>query len=173
MWKKGIQLTNKLFLLLFFSFLLVILFIYISNVIPLPSLPSTSPHPLLPPTCLHEGAPHPSTHPLLLQWPSISLFWVIKPPQDQGAPLPALPHKAILCYISSWSHGYPLCTLWLVVSLGSLGGRVGWYCCSYGAANPISSYSPFPNFPIGVPALSPMFGCVHLHLYWSGSGRAS
>jgi hypothetical protein len=71
---------------------LVILFIFISNVIPLPSFPSTSPLP--PPSpCLYEGAP-PRTHPLLPQWPSIPLYWVIKPPQVQGAPLPVMADKA-------------------------------------------------------------------------------
>jgi hypothetical protein len=45
--------------------------------------------------------------PLLPQHPSIPLHWVIEPPQDQGAPLPLMPYKAILCYISSWSHGFP------------------------------------------------------------------
>jgi hypothetical protein len=59
---------------------------------------------------------------------------------------------------------------------GSFGGRglVGWYCCSsYEVANPFNSYSPCPNFPTGVHALSPMFGWVYLHLYWFNSGRAS
>jgi hypothetical protein len=40
-------------------------------------------------------------------------------------------------------------------------------------AKPSSSYSPCPNFSIGVTMVSPIFGCVHLHLYWSGSGKAS
>jgi hypothetical protein len=58
------------------------------------------------------------------------------------------------------------------VSFGLGGCLVSWYCCSsYEAANPFSSYSPCPNFIIGVPALTPMFGCVYLHLYLSGSGR--
>jgi hypothetical protein len=35
-------------------FLLVILFIYTSNVVPLPGLPSANPHPLPPPLCLYE-----------------------------------------------------------------------------------------------------------------------
>jgi hypothetical protein len=59
-------------------------------------------------------------------------------------------------------------------SARSFGGvfLVGWYCCSsYGVANPFSSSSPFANFSIGVPVLSPMFGCVHLH--WFSSGTAS
>jgi hypothetical protein len=41
----------------------------------------------------------------------VLLYWVIKPPQGQGTPLPVMPDKIILCYIHSWSHGYPLCTL--------------------------------------------------------------
>jgi hypothetical protein len=32
---------------------------------------------------------------------------------------------------------------------------------------------PSPNSSIGVPMLSPMVGCEHPHLYWSGSTRAS
>ena len=83
----------------------IILFVYISNVIPLLGYPSTHPsHPILPPLCLYEGAP-PPTHPLLPHCSSIPLHWGIKPPQDQGAPLPLMPDKVILCYICSWSHG--------------------------------------------------------------------
>jgi hypothetical protein len=72
--------------------------------------------------------------------------------------------------------GPSMCTLWLVFSslraLGK-GGLVGWYCCSsYGVANPFSSFSPFSNSSIGVPALSLMAGCEHPHLYWSVSSRA-
>jgi hypothetical protein len=53
----------------YYLFLLAILFILISNVIPLPSFPSKNlpPHP----PYLFEGAPTP-THPLLPQCPSIS-----------------------------------------------------------------------------------------------------
>jgi hypothetical protein len=43
---------------------------------------------------------------------SISLCWVIKPPQDQGPPFPLVLDKAILCCIYSWSHG-PLFGWWL------------------------------------------------------------
>jgi hypothetical protein len=35
------------------------------------------------------------------------------------------------------------------------------------------SFSPSSNSSIGVPVLSPMFGCEHLYLYLSGTGRAS
>ena len=45
------------------SFLLVILFTYISNVIPLPSFPSTSSLSFPPSRCFYEGA-IPPTHPL-------------------------------------------------------------------------------------------------------------
>jgi hypothetical protein len=34
-----------------------------------------------------------------------------------------------------------------------------------------SSFNLSPNSFTGVPVLSPMVGCEHLHLYWSGSGR--
>jgi hypothetical protein len=56
--------------------------------------------------------------------------------------------------------------LWLVVlSLGALGDLVGWYCCpSYEVPNPFSSFSPSPNFPVGVPVLSLMLD-VYIHIY--------
>jgi hypothetical protein len=55
--------------------------------------------PLFP--CFYEGAP-PKTHLLQPKRPSIPLF---KLPQDQGAPLPLMPDKAILCYTCVGSHG--------------------------------------------------------------------
>jgi hypothetical protein len=169
---KGLY-CNFNFLNTYFFTFIVILFIYISNVIPLPSFPSTNSLSPPPSACLYEGAPLP-THPLGLQPPSVSLSWVIKPPLDQGAPLPVMLDKAFLCYIFIWSHGYPLCTLWFSTCELWGEGQVGGYCCSsYEIAKPFSSYSPCPNFPIGVSMLSLMFGCVHPHLYWSGFGRAS
>jgi hypothetical protein len=81
----------------------------------------------------------------------ISLCLGIEPPQDEGPPLSLMPDKAELCYICSWSHGYPL--------VGGLvprsSGGSGWlyYCSSYEVANPFSSYSPSPNSSIGVPCL--------------------
>jgi hypothetical protein len=36
-----------------------------------------------------------------------------------------------------------------------------------------SFFSPSLNSCIGVPMLSPMVGCKHSHLYWSGSDRSS
>ena len=42
------------------------------------------------------------THPLPS---SIPLHWVIKPSQVQGLIFQLMSHKAILCYLCSWSHG--------------------------------------------------------------------
>lgn len=76
-------------------FLLVILVIYMSNVIPpcrfpLCKLPNPSP-----PPCLYKGAP-----PLPPHRPSISIILGIEPPQDQRLLHPLmLLRKAILCYI--------------------------------------------------------------------------
>lgn len=75
-------------------FLLIILFIYLSNVIPLPIFPSTSSLSLPPYPYLYEGA-LPPFYPLLPQWRSIPLSWVLKPPKNQEAPLPVMPHTAI------------------------------------------------------------------------------
>ena len=70
---------------------------------PFPVSPPQSPYPLhLPLWGCSLTCP-----PILLQCPSIYLPWVIEPPQDQGAPLPVMPAKAIICYISSWSYGSP------------------------------------------------------------------
>jgi hypothetical protein len=62
------------------------------------SPPQTPYH--LPPPASMRVLPHPPTLP---QHPSIPLPWVIEPPQDWGVML----DKAILCYISSWSHRCP------------------------------------------------------------------
>ena len=59
------------------------------------------------PLCLEEGA-LPPTRLLLPHSPSVPLHWGIKPSQDQGAPLPLMSDKAILCYIYSWSQVHSL-----------------------------------------------------------------
>jgi hypothetical protein len=65
--------------LFFLSFFIIdIFFIYISNVIPFPSLPSENP-----PSPPHS--PCSPTYPLLLPGPDIPLYWGIEPSQDQGA----------------------------------------------------------------------------------------
>jgi hypothetical protein len=56
---------------------------------------------------------------------------------------------------------------------GSSGGS-GWLILLIlRVGNPFSSFSPAANSSIGVLILSPMVGCEHPHLYWSGSGRIS
>jgi hypothetical protein len=96
-----------------FSFLLDILFIYISN-----SLSHSPPNPLShpPSSCFYEGVPL-STHPLQPPCPHIPLHWGIKPSWDQGPLLPLMP------YIYSWSHG-SLHVYSLVGGLDS--GSSGW-----------------------------------------------
>ena len=54
--------------------------------------------PFLSSLCHYEGTPQP-THPLPTYHSSILLFWGIKPPQDQGPPLPLMSDKAILYYL--------------------------------------------------------------------------
>jgi hypothetical protein len=78
-------------------FLLNIFFIYISNVIPFPGIPSENP--------LCHLSVCSTTHPLPLPGPDIPLQWGIEPSQDQRPLLPLICNKAILCYICSWSHG--------------------------------------------------------------------
>ena len=151
------------------SFLLVILFIYISNVFLLPSFLSTTPPSPTPP-CFYEGGPHsptPASPP-----EHFSTLWHRE--QDHRPVLQLMSSKAILRYISNWSHGslhvYSFCGL---VS-GSSDSLVGWYYCfSYGFANYFSSFNPSTNSFIGVLLIFLMVRCNYPHLYWSDSGRAS
>jgi hypothetical protein len=91
---------------------------------PLCQAPIPSPLP-----CFFEGIPL-HTYPFMPNYPSIPIHRGIKPPQDQGPPLPLMPDKAT------------------------------------------SAFIPSPNSSIGVPVLSLMVGCEHLHRCWSASGRA-
>jgi hypothetical protein len=159
------------FMYIYFS-LFIIYFIYLLfKYYPPTQFPLHKPPSPFPSPCLYEGFPPPA-HPLLPQHPNIPLPWVIESPQDQGPPLPLMSDMVILCYISSWSHGSPTLVGGLVT--GST-GESGWLILLFflWGFNPFSSYSPCPNFSTGVPTLSPMFSYVHLHLYWSGSARAS
>ena len=84
-------------------FLLVVLFIYISNVIYFPWFYSTNPlsHHTWP--CFYEVFSQP-IYPQLAHHSSILLCWVIKSSQDQKPPLPFMPDKLILWYLFNWSH---------------------------------------------------------------------
>jgi hypothetical protein len=78
----------------------------------------------------------------------------------------------------SLSHSLFSCSVSLCLSVCLFFSLVGWYWCfSYEATNPFSSFSAFSNSsiadPIWDPILSPMVGWEHLPLYLSGSGRAS
>jgi hypothetical protein len=84
---------------------LVILFIYILYVIPLPGIPSAIPPKRPLPPASMRVLPYLPTHPLLPHCPSIPLLRGIKPPQGQGLPLSLMPDKAVLCYICSWNPG--------------------------------------------------------------------
>jgi hypothetical protein len=87
---------------LFSFFFLIILFVYISNAIPLSSLLSMNSS--FPPLYFEEGALL-STHQLSPHPSSIPLFWGVKPPQDQAPPLKLMLDEAILSYICSRTHG--------------------------------------------------------------------
>jgi len=122
--------------------------------------------------------PHSPTNPLQPHCPTIPLPWApTKPPQDQGPPLQLMPDKVILCYICSWSH-WSLHVYSLVCCLvpGSSGGiwlvdvvlptRLQTPSASSVLPLTLSLVSP-------TPMLSPMVGWEYLHLYWSGSSKAS
>jgi hypothetical protein len=84
--------------LIIYIYLLIIPFFYISNDIPLLVYPPQTPHltSALSRLCLYE-VPPPPTHPLSpapwLQHPPTLAH--MKPPQDQGSPLPLLSGKTI------------------------------------------------------------------------------
>jgi hypothetical protein len=67
-----------LFIYLHFHFLLDILFIYISSIIPFPSFSPGNPLSYRPPSF------YPPTYPLSPHHPGIPLLWGTKPSQDQG-----------------------------------------------------------------------------------------
>jgi hypothetical protein len=138
---------------------------------PFPVSPSAIPLSHPPPTASMRVLPHPP----LPHCPGIPLHWASSLHSTKDHSFHWCPTRPSSATYATGVTGASMCTLWLVVkSLGALGGLVGWYCCSsYGVANPFSSFSPFPNSPIGAPMPSPMFDCKHPYLYLSVSGRAS
>jgi hypothetical protein len=142
---------------------LVILVIYISNVILFPGFPSTTPCPI--PPYLHmpllRVLPHPPTH---------SCFTTLTFPY---VGVPCL-HRSKshwcqirFCYICSLRYGsHHVHSLGLHWELWGAGGSdwLIWFfilwCCKT-----LSSRSSSPNSSTGVPVLSLMIGCEHLHRY--------
>ena len=109
---------GKAWWLSIYLFMLDIFFIYISNVIPFPGLPSRSPlsHPFFP--CLYEGTP---THSYL---PALAFLYTgalntLRPKVPLLPRCPARPSSAT--YVAG-AMSPSMCTLWLVVqSLGAVG----------------------------------------------------
>jgi hypothetical protein len=114
--------------------------------------PLHKPHIPSPFPFLYEGVPPPA-HPLLPQCSSIPLPW--EPPQNQGAPLPVMPDKAILCYICSWSQWVPTSILsdwwfspwelwgvWLVDIVLPLGLQTSSAASVFALASPLESLCP-------------------------------
>jgi len=147
-------------------FLLITLFIYISSVVLLPTLPSTilpprsSSH--LPLRMCFPTHPHiptsPLHHPLLLgQQASTG-------PRASPASDARQCHPLLHMQLEPWVPPCVFFAWWF--SLQELWGLVGWYCwSSYGVANPFSSFSPFSNSIIVVPVLSPMISCKNPRVY--------
>ena len=130
---------------IYFHILLVISFIYISSVIPLPSFTSITPY-LLPYPCLYESTP-PSVYTCLPQHPSIFLNRTKK-----GLPSYWCQIEQSSATYPAGAMGPPMCTLVGGLVPGSFGGLVGGYCSSfYGLENPFISFSSWPNSSTGVP----------------------
>ena len=98
--------------------------------------------------------------------PYHSPTWGIESPRDQGPFLPLMPDEAIVCYISSWSHGF----LHVYSLVGGLvtGSSVGssWLILFFlWGCKPLNFLQSFQNSSTGVPMLSPMVGCEYSYLY--------
>jgi hypothetical protein len=154
---------------MFYNILLDIFFIYISFFPFFRSSPERPPIPSLLPLPLWGCSPVHPPSPVFWPWYSPKLGHQThsgpsaSPPTDvqQGHPLPHMgpepwvpPHVLFGWWSSPWE-------LWEALT--------GWHCCSlHGAANPLSSFSPFSISSIGDPTFSLMVGCEHLPLYLSG-----
>ena len=132
----------------FIYFLLIIQFVYTSNDIPILCYPSSNApshiYSLSPPLCLYESTP-PLTLTFLHHYSSVPLCWGIKPPQDQGPPLPLLSATAILCYMYLESQ-IPPCTI------------LGWWSSLWEHWVVLSAYVVLfvgLQYPLALPVLSP------------------
>jgi hypothetical protein len=89
--------------------LLDILFIYVSSIIPFPYF---FPRPrnlrlYCSSSCFYEGVLSCTLiHSLPPPQPHTSLHWGIETSLEQGAHLPLMPDKSILCYVYDWCHWY-------------------------------------------------------------------
>jgi len=100
--------------------LLVTVFIYISNVVPLPGFTSTNSLSPSPSPCFYKGALVATYFSFLS---TLAFPYVVESPQDQACPFLLMSDEAVLCYICHGSlHVYSL-----VADLvpGSFGGLVG------------------------------------------------
>jgi hypothetical protein len=145
-----------------------ILFFYISNVIPLPSFPSTNPHPVPPPPASVRVLPHPPTHfclsSLAFLYPGSSSLH-----RTNGLSSHRCQIKPTFCYICSCCTGsLHVCSLVGGLVPGSSQGS-GWFILLFF----LWGSSPFSSSSFGVSVLSLMFGCMHPPLCMSGSSRAS
>ena len=89
-----------------------------------------------------RALPHSHTHSCLI---TLAFHYVGPLSLQRTKGLPLMPDKAIFWYISTWSHGslhvYSLVSSLVPMSSGvGCGGLVGWYCSSYGVANPFSFF---------------------------------
>jgi hypothetical protein len=125
-----------------------------------------------PPSLLPLRDAPPLTHPLLPHPSSIPLLGATSLHRTKHLPSHWCQIRQSSATYVAGAMDWPMYTLWLVVSfLGALMGPVSWYCCSsYGVAIPFSSSSLYPNFPIGIPGLSPGLWVSASVL---GAGRAS
>jgi hypothetical protein len=132
-----------------------------------------SPFLISPPTTpILSPSPCLLTYLLPITCPGIPLHWGTEPSQDQGPLLSLMSHKAILCYICSWSPEY-LFGWWF--SPWELWG----YWLVHIVVPPMELQTPSAPWVLSLapssidPVLSPIDGCEHPLLYLSGTGRAS
>jgi hypothetical protein len=130
-------------------------FIYISYVIPfLSPPPPLNPLSHLPSPASMRVYPHPHTHLFPPPDPQIHLHWGIEPSQDQQPLLPLMPNKAILCYMSNWSHRFlHVCSLNGVLDPVSSGVGVG--VCLINITD-LSMRLQMPSVPLALSLISPM-----------------
>ena len=129
-WKSSVDM-GLVTLLFFFNFLFLILFMYISNVVPFPGFPSANP------------LSHPPSPVSLRVMPHFYLTTLASPYVGASSLHRPIGLHSNWCQLRQSSATYAagamvlsMCTLWLMVqSLGALGCLVSWYSSSYGVAS--------------------------------------